>query len=199
MTARASMQTPIGMIEVEGVAGIVVAGDAALKAANVELLGWDSIGGYTTVFFAGPLSDVEAALRSGERAAREIVSHVVVAPLMRPEPACRTYISFPLVADAPVGAGALGLLETRGYGVHVRANDEMVKTAGVEVVNVLTVHNRVVCSLVRGDVGAVREAISVARQLLSGYAHLLCTAVIPQPEPDVLRAFGSRPMAAAGV
>ena len=45
------MPASIGMIEVEGIAGIIVAADAAVKSADVELLGWDSIGGFTTVFF----------------------------------------------------------------------------------------------------------------------------------------------------
>ena len=59
------MPAAIGLIEVEGVAGIIVAADAAVKAAEVELLGWDSIGGFTTVLFSGSISDVSAALSSG--------------------------------------------------------------------------------------------------------------------------------------
>ena len=38
------MGKAMGMIEVEGVAGIVLGADAACKAAEVELLGWESIG-----------------------------------------------------------------------------------------------------------------------------------------------------------
>jgi len=66
----------------------------------------------------------------------------------------------------------------------------MVKTAAVEVINVLTVHDRVVCSLVLGDVGAVNEAIAVARDELADYEHLMATALIPQPRPEVLAAYG---------
>ena len=61
------MPAAIGLIEVEGVAGIIVAADAAVKAAEVELLGWDSIGGFTTVLFSGSISDVSAALCSWDR------------------------------------------------------------------------------------------------------------------------------------
>ncbi|MEW6756232.1 MAG: BMC domain-containing protein [Candidatus Latescibacterota bacterium] len=189
----------IGMIEVEGVAGIVLAGDAAVKAADVELLGWESTGGFTTVFFAGPLSDVSAALRAGEAAARQVVERVVAVPLSRPEPACRHYVSFPVVPEAAVRQAALGLVETRGYGVQVVACDLMAKTAAVEVVNVLTVHNRVVCSLVQGDVGAVQEAVAAARALLADYPHFLGSAVIPQPARAVLQAFAAPRSAGAGV
>ena len=143
------------MIEVEGVAAGIVGADAACKSAEVQLMGWESIGGYTTVFFSGSISDVGAALRRGEQAAREVVEHVVAVPLTRPEPTCRNFVTVPVDPEAPVYPGALGLLETRGYGAHIPANDSMVKTAAVAVRNVLTVHNRVVCTLIEGDVGAV--------------------------------------------
>ncbi|MFA6112195.1 MAG: BMC domain-containing protein [Candidatus Latescibacterota bacterium] len=192
------MEAALGLIEVEGVAGIILASDAACKAAEVELLGWESTGGFTTVFFGGSLSSVTAALRGGEAAAREVTDKVVAAPLSRPEPACRQQFSFPVDPSIQVRPGALGLLETRGYAAQVIANDRMVKAAAVEVINVLTVHNRVVCSLIQGDVGAVKEAIAVGRQVLAGYEHLLAAAVIPQPVPAVLQAFGPRPQTAGG-
>ena len=184
------MDAAIGMIEIEGVAGIIMAADAACKTAQVELLGWDSIGGFTTVFFSGSISDVGAALRRGEQAAREVVEHVVAAPLTHPEPACRNFVTVPVDPEAPVYPGALGLLETRGYGVHIPANDSMVKTAAVAVRQVLTVHNRVVCTLIEGDVGAVREALAVGRDLVAGSENFLCAALIPQPVPEVWQAFG---------
>jgi carbon dioxide concentrating mechanism protein CcmO len=183
------MPAAIGLIEVEGIAGIIVAADAAVKSADVELLGWESIGGFTTVFFSGSISDVDAALKSGAEAARQVVEHVVAAPVTQPQEACLRFVSFPVQKEAEVKSGALGLIETRGYGAHIYADDEMVKTAAVDVVNVLTVHNRVVCSLVQGDVGAVREAIARAEMRLADYDHLMCSAVLPQPRPEVLQAF----------
>jgi len=186
------MDAAVGMIEVEGVAGIIVGADAACKAADVRLLGWASTGGFTTVFLVGGLSSVDAALRSGEEAAGAVVGHVVAAPLTQPEPACRRYITFSVPEDTPVQPGAVGLIETRGYGVHVLASDRMVKAADVAVRNVLTVHNRVVCTLIQGAVGAVREAVAVGRSLVAEDEHFLCSAVIPQPVPDVLRAFACR-------
>jgi len=178
------------MIEVEGVAGIVQAADAACKAAAVTLLGWESTGGYTTVFFGGSVGDVSVALRRGEAAARELVDHVVAAAMNQPEPECRHCIGFPATGESRHGGLSLGLVETRGYGIHVDVNDRMVKTAEVDVINVLTVYNRVVCTLIEGEVGAVREAVEAARELLSSYEHMLCTSVIPQPIPAVVSLFG---------
>jgi len=182
----------IGMVEVEGVAGIIAAADAACKSAQVELLGWDSIGGFTTVFFSGSVSDVGAALRSGEEAARQVSKKVIGAALNQPEPAIRQYVTVPVNKDAPIIPGALGLLETQGYGLQLLADDRMVKAAQVEVVNVLTVHNRVVCSLIVGEVGAVKEALNVGRELASASAKFLTSAFIPQPVPQLLQAFGRR-------
>jgi microcompartment protein CcmL/EutN len=191
------MDPSIGMIEVEGVAAAIVGADAACKAAEVHLMGWESIGGYTTVFFSGTISDVAAALEHGAEAARGVIDHVVAVPLNQPEPASRGFVSFPVREGVEVREGALGLVETRGYGVHVNTNDHMVKTAAVEIVNVLTIHDRVVCSLLQGDVGAVKEAIAAGRSLLAGYEHLMGTALIPQPRPEVLRAYAV-PMGGGG-
>ena len=190
------MDAALGMIEVEGVAGIIVAADAACKAADITLAGWESTGGFTTVFFRGSVASVQTALRGGEAAARKIVAHVVAAPLTQPDAVCSRFIDNPVPEGGPdpTGfSGALGILETRGYGIHVPVNDEMAKTAAVSVYNVLTVHNRVVCSLIRGEVAAVREALSAGESRLSSYDHFLCSAFIPQPVPDVLTAFGPAP------
>ena len=187
----------VGMIEVEGVAAAIIGADAACKAADVKLAGWASIGGYTTAFFTGSISDVAAALHSGEEAARAIIEHVVAVPLHQPAAPCRHFVDFPAEAPSDFPAGALGLVETRGYGVHIHTNDQMVKTAVVEVINLLTVHDRVVCSLILGDIGAVTEAIAIAQKLLAGCEHLLGTALIPQPRPEVLAVYAA-PMGAGG-
>ena len=192
------MSDAMGMIEVEGVAGIVVAADAACKAARVELMGWESIGGFTTLFLRGPLGDVGTALREGEAAAGAVTGHVVTACLDQPQPECAGFVGCPL-PPGEAEAGALGLIETRGYGVHVEVNDAMVKAADVAVANVLTVHNRVVCSLITGAVDAVEQAIDRGRERLGGSEWFMASAVIPRPLPSVLRAFLLfRPAAGAG-
>lgn len=190
------MADAIGMIEVEGVAGIIVGADAACKAAAVELLGWESIGGFTTVFVRGPVGDVATALSHGEAAARQISGHVVAAALDRPRPECAGFVGLPVAGGGDDGMAppALGLIETRGYGAHVDANDRMVKAADVAIAGVLTVHNRVVCTLVTGAVDAVEQAIEAARHVVAGSEWFLASAVISQPTAAVVRAFaGSRP------
>ncbi len=189
------MADAIGMIEVEGVAGIIVGADAAIKAAGVTLRGWESIGGFTTLFLAGSVGDVETAVRVGADAARVVVEHVVSAALHQPQPETAAFIGFSLAAtgtQASEPAQALGLVETRGYGSHVATNDAMVKAADVRIANVLTVHNRVVCTLLTGTVDDVEQAVDTARQALRGSEWFLAAAVISQPMPEVLQAFAQQ-------
>ena len=49
------------MIECKGLCALLEACDAALKAANVTLVGWEKIGsGYVTGFFRGDVAAVKA-------------------------------------------------------------------------------------------------------------------------------------------
>ncbi len=191
--AAAEQQGALGLIEVEGIAGIIAGADAAMKAATVAVLGWDSIGGFTTVFLSGSVSDVQAGLRAGEAVARQLSQRVAVAAITRPDPVCRRYATRTPRPEAAAPAGALGLLEARGYGIQVEACDRMAKAADIRLVDVLTVHNRVVCVLLTGEVGAVQEAVAVGRQTMSGYEHFLAAWVIPQPAPSLVRAFAGAP------
>ncbi|HJP34058.1 MAG: BMC domain-containing protein [Candidatus Latescibacteria bacterium] len=184
------MADAVGMIEVEGVAGLIVGADAAAKAAAVELLGWESIGGFTTLFLRGTAGDVDTALVAGVDAAREVVDHVVSATMHQPQPETLNFVGSPLPeGDDESRALALGMVETRGYGSHVTTNDAMIKTAHVRIANVLTVHNRVVCTVVTGSVDDVEQAIATARQALGDSEWLMGVAVISQPLAEVVRAF----------
>src|ERR1035438_8308096 len=55
-------QQAVGMIECRGLCALLEACDAALKAANVTLVGWEKIGsGYVTGFFRGGVAAGKAA------------------------------------------------------------------------------------------------------------------------------------------
>ncbi|MCP4298928.1 MAG: BMC domain-containing protein, partial [Proteobacteria bacterium] len=56
-------QDALGMIETRGFAGIVEASDAMVKAAQVELIGTEKIGGgYITAIVRGDVAAVKAAV-----------------------------------------------------------------------------------------------------------------------------------------
>ena len=75
----------LGMIECKGFVALVEACDAMLKAANVDLVGWDKIGsGLVTAFVAGDVAAVKAAVDAGAAAASRIGEVVSVQVIPRP-------------------------------------------------------------------------------------------------------------------
>jgi microcompartment protein CcmL/EutN len=79
------MADALGMIETKGFVAMVEAADAMVKAAKVELVSYEKIGGgYVTVVVRGDVAAVRAATEAGQRAAErlgEIVSvHVIPRP-----------------------------------------------------------------------------------------------------------------------
>lgn len=75
----------IGMIETRGMCALLEASDAALKAANVTLTGWDKVGsGYVTAFFRGDVAAVKAATDAGAAAAAQVGEVISVQVIPRP-------------------------------------------------------------------------------------------------------------------
>ena len=73
------------MIECKGLCALLEAADAALKAANVTMTGWEKVGsGYVTVFFRGDVAAVKAATDSGAAAAAQVGAVVAVQVIPRP-------------------------------------------------------------------------------------------------------------------
>ena len=81
----AVFDSALGMIETRGFAAMVEASDAMCKAAKVELVGFQLIGGgYVTAVVRGDVAAVRAALDAGTVSAQkvgEIVStHIIPRP-----------------------------------------------------------------------------------------------------------------------
>jgi len=79
------MADALGMIETKGFVGMVEAADAAVKAAKVELVGYEKIGGgYVTAIVRGDVAAVKAAVeagaRSAERVGQLVSTHVIPRP-----------------------------------------------------------------------------------------------------------------------
>lgn len=67
------MNKAIGLIETKGFVAVVEAADAMLKAANVKLIKYQSIGGgYVTVVVEGDVGAVKAAVDAGAAAAKRV-------------------------------------------------------------------------------------------------------------------------------
>ncbi len=75
----------IGMIETRGLCALLEACDAALKSANVTMVGWEKVGsGYVTGFFRGDVAAVKAATDAGAAAASQIGEVISVQVIPRP-------------------------------------------------------------------------------------------------------------------
>jgi ethanolamine utilization protein EutM len=78
-------QQALGMIETRGFAAMVEASDAMVKAARVDLVGYEKTGGgYVTTIVRGDVAAVRAALDAGVRSAEKIGEVVSVHLIARP-------------------------------------------------------------------------------------------------------------------
>jgi ethanolamine utilization protein EutM len=75
----------LGMVETKGFVALLEASDAMLKAANVQMVGWDKVGaGLVTTFVTGDVAAVKAAIDAGADAAGRVgevaSAHVIARP-----------------------------------------------------------------------------------------------------------------------
>ncbi len=75
----------LGMVETKGLIGSIEAADAMVKAANVRMVGKESIGsGLVTVLVRGDVGAVKAATDAGAAAAQRVGELVSVHVIPRP-------------------------------------------------------------------------------------------------------------------
>ncbi len=77
-----AVKSAIGILETRGFAPLVMGADAAVKAANVELVEWRQVGsGYVSFVIQGDVAAVRSAMDAGSDAAGkigEVVSQLVI-------------------------------------------------------------------------------------------------------------------------
>lgn len=79
------MKKALGMIETKGLVALFEAADAMLKAADVEFVGWETVGsGLVTAFVQGDVAAVKAATDVGAAAAAKIGEVASVQVISRP-------------------------------------------------------------------------------------------------------------------
>jgi microcompartment protein CcmL/EutN len=75
----------LGLLETKGLVALMEGTDAMLKAANVEVVGWDKAGaGLVTTFVRGDVAAVKAAVDAGAEAAGRVGQVVSVHVIPRP-------------------------------------------------------------------------------------------------------------------
>jgi ethanolamine utilization protein EutM len=116
--------TAIGLIETEGLVGVLEAADTAAKAADVQLLGVERVGGgLVSVRFRGDTAAVKAAVSAASDAAsrltRVVSAHVIPSPAIDVVAGPLTggpLTGGPLTAGAaaPAGVGRTASVPTAG-------------------------------------------------------------------------------------
>jgi len=97
------MADALGLIETKGFVGMVEAADAMVKAAKVELVGYEKIGGgYVTCIVRGDVAAVKAAVEAGARGAERVGQLVSTHVIPRPHESIET--ALPLGRQTPPAA-----------------------------------------------------------------------------------------------
>lgn len=79
------MSEALGLIETRGFVAMVEAADAMVKAARVELIGYEKTGGgYVTAIVRGDVAAVKAATEAGAKSAERVGELVSVHVIPRP-------------------------------------------------------------------------------------------------------------------
>src|SRR5579883_2019035 len=115
LMASATLEA-LGMIETKGFVALVEASDAMVKAANVDLVGWEKIGsGLVTAFVAGDVAAVKAAVDAGAAAASRIGEVVSVQVIPRPHEELSGVLTFQKPA-VPASASTSSSKSTKSDG-----------------------------------------------------------------------------------
>lgn len=101
------MSEALGMIETRGFAAMVQAADAMVKAAKVELVSYERIGGgYVTAIVRGDVAAVKAAVDAGAQSAEKVGEVVSTHVIARPHANIDTVLPLGRQAEATKEAGS---------------------------------------------------------------------------------------------
>lgn len=180
----------LGLIETRGLVALVEAADAMLKAGDVSLFGWQSLGaGLVTASIGGDVAAVKASVDAGAAAAGRIGEVVGVQVILRPHADLAPLLPKRTLRNTESLDQAVGLLETKGFIAAVAGGDAMLKAALVTLQGRIQIGDGLVTLFILGDVGSVRAAIDAGAQAASQSGELISAHVIPRPEEAVLRVF----------
>src|SRR6201994_923758 len=101
--AMAKPSEALGMLECKGLVCLIEGVDAMLKAANVQMVGWDKVGsGLVTAFVTGDVAAVKAAIDAGASAASKIGEVISVQVIPRPHEELASVLPKPKAGAATV-------------------------------------------------------------------------------------------------
>jgi len=179
--------TALGILETRGMAALMSATDAMLKAADVKLCGRHGIGsGWVTALITGTVAAVEAGIRAGEGSLPghgELIRARVISRPDRSKLECLPHWAEVWEIEGP--PRALGVLETRGLTPLIVGADAMAKAAAVELMGWAFVGGALCHGCISGDVAAVQTAILAGSDAAASVGEVFDELVLGQPDPGL--------------
>jgi carbon dioxide concentrating mechanism protein CcmO len=198
----------LGFVEVPFLSGTALVADHMAKAANIEILGFETTGNPSLLIrIAGDASSIRTAVEAAEAYAKTLGTEAIVRSIPAPDSGMEPLINFAnaqnplyggrdqfLPADYPqpteqtmsTPQQALGIIETQGLTAILEATDVMLKAANVTLVGKEKIGAAYVTVIVRGDVAAVKAAVDAGAKAVDGLGKLVAAHVIARPHADLL-------------
>ncbi len=208
------MTETLGMLETTGLTPAIAALDVMDKAASIRVLQVeinDFLG--VCVKLVGSTAAIDAAIEAGRAVAEQMGGGPVTKIINRPDSGAWSAIESdreynPLiqqevvyvpearsgkahdsnketsVSEAPTYA--LGLIETQGFTAVFEAIDTACKAANVEVVGKEKLGGGYVTVIIKGDVAAVKAAVTAGKENVAALGTLVAAHVIARPSAAVI-------------
>jgi microcompartment protein CcmL/EutN len=180
-----TVRNAIGLLELSSIAAGIEAGDAMLKAADVEILLSRSIcSGKYMVMVRGDVAGATSAVHAGVEAARGFIVDTFLIPNLHEQ-------VFPAIygSNKTDELDALGVLESFSVSSLIEAADAAVKAAEVRLLEIrlaMALGGKAFTTLT-GPVAAVRAAVDAGAAVLGAKGLLVNRVVIPNPRRELLR------------
>ncbi|HIW78409.1 MAG TPA: BMC domain-containing protein [Candidatus Bilophila faecipullorum] len=176
------------LVETQGMVPAIYAADAMLKAANVELAGYENVGStLVTIIVRGDVAACQASAEAGAAAAAAVGKLTAHNVMPRPERGVHAIVATHGIEALPDRRlKALGMIETFGIVYVLEAVDAMIKSSGVELIGYENVASGYISVLVEGDVSACRTAVEAGVLAVGRMgAQVYSSVVIPSPHPQI--------------
>ena len=178
------------LVETQGMVPAIYAADAMLKAANVELAGYENVGStLVTIIVRGDVAACQASAEAGAAAAAAVGKLTAHNVMPRPERGVHAIVATHGIEALPDRRlKALGMIETFGIVYVLEAVDAMIKSSGVELIGYENVASGYISVLTQGDVAACKAAVAAGIKAVEAMgASVYSSCVIPTPHRDLVK------------
>ncbi len=172
----------LALLEFSSIAAGVLAGDAMVKRASLDLIRAGTVQpGRFLVLIGGPVAEVEEALKAGKEAAPDVLSDHIFLPGVHPDVVRALAGGRSLKRD-----DALGIVETWTVPSAIHAADKGIKGAQVNLVEIRLADGLGGKGIVlfSGIVSNVEAALDIAEGALQA-GQIVRQVVIPQLHPEM--------------